>query len=155
MADANINLTVSFPVYGLMAREENADGVAEFDEVAPQKGLPKRTISGKPAWVRRLPKVTKAWTPIVLENAIPIFSSEAILKMVVAEDKLTVKYGDLDTIALNSANEVSGFAAKAVGVDKVRLYLTARPPGSAQEQVATTEIPVSTFAPAPQVDPSK
>lgn len=155
MADASINLTVSFPVFGLMAREENADGVAEFDEVAPQKGLPKRTISGKPAWVRRLPKVTKAWTPIVLENAIPVFSSEAILKMIVAEDKLTIKYGELDTIALNSASEVSGFATKAVGVDKVRLYLTAKPLGSIQEQVATTEIPVSTFASTPSVGSSK
>ena len=141
--DKNVVLSLAFPMYTIAGKEENPDSEAKFDDVSPGKGNAGKTMSGNPAWVKHLPQVGVVWSPIVLDDAIPIFDYAETARAVIGNEALVVKFGDIDVVELHSPEDIAGWIDKVkVDVSKVRWYILAKDPVTGNGIIGVAELPI-------------
>lgn len=149
---SSTELKLEFPLFTLAVQESSEEGQASFEEVRPKPGArPQKTVTGKPAWVKQLPKTKMVWGPIVLDGVVPLFGTEALAKMVVAEQKLQLVFGTIDFIALENPQDVLGWVKKS-GKTSVKLHVLATPPQGGERVVATSEFDASAFEKSVEVE---
>lgn len=167
------DLKLKFPLYAIAAQETSEDQKAVFDEVRPKapvsptshqqiaertraaqtRPTQKKTVTGKPGWVRQLPKTKMVWMPIVLSGVVPIFQTEALAKMFVGEQRLQLVFGSIDFIALETPEDVVGWMKKA-SKTSIKLHVVAISPRG-EEVVATSDVDVEVFKAAVAVEEEK